>query len=150
MQFYTKERHTPIRIGCYFASAYEKGQLPYLPLRQGCYNQSMITKQKHYFVGFLIIILFIAGFSIWLIGNNDKPASKFEETSDKIPSSCNQAAPSYIGLSESQASDKAKKENRSYRVVSRDGEGLPVTQDYIPERLNFEVQKGVVTNLTCG
>ncbi len=110
----------------------------------------MNIKQKKYFVVFLIIILAIAGLSIWLMDRSNGSSNYINKKITVELGSCEEVAPHYVGISESQASDKAKKENRSYRVVSRDGEGLPVNLDYGPGRLNFEVQKGVVTKATCG
>jgi hypothetical protein len=37
-----------------------------------------------------------------------------------------------------------------FRVVERDGEPLPATMDYLPERLNFKVKEGVVVGVTKG
>ncbi len=69
---------------------------------------------------------------------------------DDQNSLCEEASSHYIGLSELQAADKAKRENRQYRVVERDGEGLAVTEDYAPSRLNFDINNGVIQKATCG
>ncbi len=50
----------------------------------------------------------------------------------------------YSGLAEQAALDKAKAENRSARVVERNGESLPVTMDFAPGRLNLYVNDGKV------
>ena len=50
----------------------------------------------------------------------------------------------YIGLSESDALAKAEEENIPARVVERDGEGLPITMDFVFGRLNFYVKDGNV------
>lgn len=52
---------------------------------------------------------------------------------------------SYIGLSEDEAVDKAQNRNAPYRVVRRDAESLPITHDLRPNRLNFEIDNGIVT-----
>lgn len=57
---------------------------------------------------------------------------KFEESSD------------YVGLTEQEALDKAKKTGVPNRVVERDGELLSITTDYIIGRLNFYVENGQV------
>lgn len=36
------------------------------------------------------------------------------------------------------------------RVIELDGQGLPATMDYRPERLNFAVKDGVITKVTTG
>lgn len=53
----------------------------------------------------------------------------------------------YVGLSEKQALEKAKTEGKPHRVVERDGESLPVTMDFAPDRLNFYVDNGTVTRV---
>lgn len=55
-----------------------------------------------------------------------------------------QSANDYIGLSEGEALDKARRENIPARVVERDGEGLPVTLDFTFGRHNFYVRENVV------
>lgn len=50
----------------------------------------------------------------------------------------------YLGLSEQAATDKATRDGRPSRVVERDGEGLPVTTDYAPGRVNLHVKEGKV------
>ena len=47
---------------------------------------------------------------------------------------------------------KAKAENAQlpWRLVRIDGQSRPVTKDYRPNRLNFEVTKGKVTRVTRG
>lgn len=57
---------------------------------------------------------------------------------------------SFIGLTLGEAEAKAKKADLPHRVVKRDGESLPVTRDYRPERLNFTVENGKVTAVTNG
>lgn len=53
----------------------------------------------------------------------------------------------YLGLSESDAVAKAKKDGRTYRVVARDGESFPVTDDYSEHRLNFTVENNIITKV---
>lgn len=47
---------------------------------------------------------------------------------------------SYVGLTEQEAMDRAKRENKPHRVVERDGQSLPVTMDFVEGRLNFHVR----------
>ena len=65
-------------------------------------------------------------------------------------SSCSQIAPTYIGLSESDASKKAGKEGRRFRVVEQDGKFLNVTQDADSSRLGFTVAKHIIRGAGCG
>lgn len=54
-------------------------------------------------------------------------------------------AKDYIGLIESDAVSRADSLKQPYRIVERDGESLPVTQDLNRDRLNFTIAKGIVT-----
>jgi len=56
----------------------------------------------------------------------------------------------YVGLSLEDAKARAKKEKRRWRLVRVDDEPYPVTSDYVPERVNFEVDKGIVTKAKGG
>lgn len=53
-------------------------------------------------------------------------------------------ATDYIGLTEQEALTQASRANKVARVVSRDGESLPVTMDIRPGRLNLYVKDGKV------
>jgi hypothetical protein len=57
---------------------------------------------------------------------------------------------SFIGLTEGEAAAKATKADLPHRVVQRDGQSLPVTRDYRPERLNFTIENDKVTAVTNG
>lgn len=50
----------------------------------------------------------------------------------------------YVGLTEDAALKKAANENRPARVVSRNGEALPMTMDFVEGRLNFMVNNEIV------
>ena len=54
----------------------------------------------------------------------------------------------YVGLSESEALDKADRENVPARVVTRDDEPLPTTEDLRPGRLNLTVKDDIVTHVS--
>jgi len=43
---------------------------------------------------------------------------------------------------------KARKED--YRIVKRDSQGYIVTCDFNTERLNIEIEKGIITEVTYG
>ena len=55
-------------------------------------------------------------------------------------------ADDYVGLSETAAAERALTLNESFRVIERDGEPLPITEDYRPGRINAVVEAGVVTS----
>ncbi len=52
---------------------------------------------------------------------------------------------SYVGLTIDEAEARADEEQRPWRIVRLDGEDLVVTEDYSPDRLNFDVEDGIVT-----
>jgi len=58
-----------------------------------------------------------------------------------------QYASSYIWLTVEQAQDFAVEHNMSFRVVEEDGEGLAVTMDYRPGRINATVENGIVVSV---
>jgi hypothetical protein len=54
----------------------------------------------------------------------------------------------YKGLTEVDAEKLAKTQDVTFRVITRDGENLPVTLDYRPGRINAEVTGSIVSNYT--
>lgn len=56
----------------------------------------------------------------------------------------------YLGLPLKEAEALADKEGHPHRVLSIDGKSNPVTADFIPDRLNFEVEDGKVVKVTTG
>ena len=52
---------------------------------------------------------------------------------------------SYIGLTESQAIERAYSRDIEVRIIRRDSESLPITDDYRSNRINFEIDNGKVT-----
>jgi hypothetical protein len=56
----------------------------------------------------------------------------------------------YVGLAEGEAGALADEQGHGWRVVTRDGEGLPVTMDYRPDRRNFDVVEDLVVAVTRG
>lgn len=57
---------------------------------------------------------------------------------------------SLIGLTLEAAEAAADTANLPHRVIQIDGQPRPATKDYRPERLNFTVEKGIVTAVTNG
>jgi hypothetical protein len=57
---------------------------------------------------------------------------------------------SYVGLTEDEAGVLGDEQGHGWRVVTRDGEGLPVTMDYRPDRRNFDVIEDLVVAVTRG
>lgn len=57
---------------------------------------------------------------------------------------------SFLGLTEAEAAAIADENGITWRTVRVDEENAMVTMDYSPSRLNFEIDKGVITVVTLG
>ncbi len=66
------------------------------------------------------------------------------------PSAAVDPTAAYLGLTEQEASVKAKEAGLPWRVVEVDGESRPVTMDHRPDRLNFSLANGKVIRVTLG
>lgn len=55
-----------------------------------------------------------------------------------------------VGVPLKVAEETADKAGINHRVVKVDGQARPVTMDFNPDRLNFTVVQGVVTEVTKG
>jgi hypothetical protein len=60
------------------------------------------------------------------------------------------SASAYVGLTKKAAITKADAAGTTWRITREDDESFPVTLDYNPERLNFEIDDGKVTQATYG
>ena len=60
------------------------------------------------------------------------------------------AASSYVGLSKRAAIARAEAAEVPWRILREDDEVFLVTQDYLPDRVNFEIDDGTVTKTTTG
>ena len=56
----------------------------------------------------------------------------------------------FVELSEKEAGALADTRELKHRVVEREGEMLPATRDYRPDRLNFVIKGGKVAKVTRG
>lgn len=56
----------------------------------------------------------------------------------------------FIGLSLSEAEKLARKRGLPHRVTMLDGEPRMATRDYLPNRVNFAVEKGRVVGVSRG
>jgi len=78
----------------------------------------------------------------------DAPAGT--ESTEKQDAAVKPTPESFVGLELKAAQEKADKADLPHRVVREDGKDFPVTRDYRPERLNFTVEKGIVTKVSNG
>lgn len=91
----------------------------------------------------LLVISSLSFVIIWA-GRNNPEAKK--QTSLK---SCSEFGKSIIGLSEEDAVNLIKQDNRVYRVAQRDSENYPLTMDFSPDRINLFIEKGKVISFDC-
>jgi hypothetical protein len=82
--------------------------------------------------------------------DDDDDASSAATTTSSAAANQNDEFEDYIGLTVDEATALAESESRPARVVEEDGESLPVTMDFIENRLNFVVVDGKVTEVTTG
>jgi len=61
-----------------------------------------------------------------------------------------QTAPGFVGLTKSAAIARAEAEGHHWRIAREDGQHYLLTQDYSPDRVNFEIDGGKVTAATFG
>lgn len=71
-------------------------------------------------------------------------------TTTPMPPPSHTPSGTYIGLPEAAAAHQADQAGLPHRVVRRDGTSLPCTMDYSPQRLNFTLERGVVTAVSRG
>jgi len=101
----------------------------------------------------MVTVIIIGGVAYYLLAFNatevptDDPASSTEtdETTDTISGDDSEG---YMGLTEAQAAARAESNDVPFRVVERDGESLPVTEDWRPGRINAAIEDGVVVSYT--
>ena len=76
-------------------------------------------------------------------GDNVSSGSKQAATSDT-------SARSYVGLTKKEAIAKAEASDTPWRILREDDEVFMATQDFVEERVNFEIDDGKVTKATNG
>ena len=109
----------------------------------------MKTNIKYILVGLVILVIIIVVLVILLSKNNQNNGIIVDPPTGEV-SQCQEIASSYVGLSEQEATNKAKKDGLTYRVIERDGEGLMATMDYSADRINFAITNNKVTSASCG
>lgn len=93
-----------------------------------------------------LLVVFAAGLVWFFAGDllnmatNDESVEVNEETADSLETA------DVVGLEEEDAMEQAEEQEVPARVVSRDGEDLPVTMDFVPERLNLWIEDGEVVD----
>lgn len=95
---------------------------------------------------------FQAGRVTWSIDDGivTYSVTEVEETGGDLEGAANPEDLGYVGLTETEAMDRAEVEGVAARVVARDDEEIAVTMDFSEDRLNFHVQEDVVVAVTRG
>jgi hypothetical protein len=104
-------------------------------------------------IGGVVALLVIVGAACGGDDDDDSNASAVTTTSTTTAGSdsgSSEEFDAYVGLTVEEATAKAEDEGRPARVVEEDGESLPVTMDFNPDRLNFTVVDGKVTEVSTG
>lgn len=101
------------------------------------------------------LVVVIASLSLGLGacgGDDDSTAEAPSEqtTTSATGEGTSEAFDEYVGLTVDDAGALAEEQGRPWRVVKEDGQDRAVTLDFIDNRLNFEVEDGVVVRVTTG
>lgn len=94
-----------------------------------------------------VLVLFGVGV-VWLFASGlDLMPYNDQNDTEEVEYTEDQERAKYIGLEENEALEKAEGDGVPARVIRRDGEDLPVTMDFMPDRLNFTIEEGVVRDV---
>jgi hypothetical protein len=108
-----------------------------------------MTKQSRnvlLLVGAAIVLLLVGGYIYVKQKDSGAPQPGPSVDQDCRTFADNQSCTKdYIGLIESDAVSKANSLKQPYRIVQREDQTFPVTQDLNNDRLNFTIKDGVVT-----
>ena len=94
------------------------------------------------------LLVFALASLVAACGNDD--GDKVSSGDGKQSTTSDTSAQSYVGLTKQEAIAKAKATDTPWRITREDQEVFMVTQDYNPERVNFEIDNGKVTKATNG
>lgn len=91
--------------------------------------------------------------SWWVIGSCQQTTSGREDgeaAGAPLPGVNRPGDGKFLGLSKDEAMAVAQREGRRARVVREEGVPRAITKDYRPQRVNFEVEQGLVVKVTRG
>jgi hypothetical protein len=102
----------------------------------------------------------IATFALFLLvgaascGGSDDSAESTKSSTDRTaatkPADPADPAAAYVGLTKAAAIARAKSEQRPWRIGREDDEQFMLTQDFVENRVTFEIDDGKVTKATLG
>ena len=87
-------------------------------------------------------------------GGSDDSAESTKSTSDGStatkPADAGDSAAPYVGLTKAAAIARAEREQRPWRIGREDDEQFMLTQDFVEDRVTFELDDGKVTKASLG
>jgi len=105
------------------------------------------NNQTYLLIALIISVLIVV--SIFMIlGINARRNNN--NTLDNSFKSCEELTATLLGKSENEAINELESKDKIYRVVGRDGEYLPATQDFNEQRINLYIVDGTVKTAGCG
>ena len=104
-----------------------------------------VTRVRRFVAAALVVL--VLGTVAVACGNDD---------GDKVSSGSKQSAnsdtsaQSYVGLTKKEAIAKAEASDTPWRILREDKEVFMATQDFVENRVNFEIDNGTITKATNG
>lgn len=119
-------------------------------------HHGKFQKHQHPMWVIFIFLAFALGALVLILANNTAPDTGSGGTPGPDPAyNCTRGTPKGFALSDvegkplSEVQSWAARRGWTVRVVVEDGQSLAVTEDYSPDRVNTQVEVGVVTRY-CG
>jgi hypothetical protein len=94
-------------------------------------------------------VLIVAAVALTACGSGSDDSNRSTDEA-KTTTTAGDAAAAYVGLSKQDAVAKAKADDRPWRIGREDDEQFMVTQDFVDNRVTFEIDDGKVTKATLG
>jgi hypothetical protein len=92
------------------------------------------------------LVVLVLGSVAVACGNDDGD----NVSSDSKQATSDSSAKSYVGLTKKEAIARAEASDTQWRILREDDEVFMATQDFVEDRVNFEIDNGKVTNATNG
>jgi hypothetical protein len=96
-------------------------------------------------VGAAVLVVALTGTVVACGGGDDDKSVSSNDDQQGKPSE-----QSWVGLTKKEAIAKAEAEDRQWRILREDDETFMATQDFVEDRINFEIDNGKVTKATYG
>jgi hypothetical protein len=104
-----------------------------------------VRRRVHRAIAAALVVLALASTAAACGGGDDDKSVSSRGDQQGKPS-----ARSWVGLTKKEAIAEAEAEDRAWRILREDDESFLATQDYVPSRINFEIDNGKVTKATYG